>query len=30
VRIESSDPKTPELEAKPPARIRQFDFGART
>ena len=29
VRIESSDLKTPELEAKLLARIRQFDFGAK-
>ncbi|MEP7301112.1 MAG: AgmX/PglI C-terminal domain-containing protein, partial [Caldimonas sp.] len=29
VRIESSDLKTPELEAELLARIRQFDFGAK-
>ena len=29
VRIESSDLKAPELEAKLLARIRQFDFGAK-
>ena len=28
-RIESSDLRTPELEAKLLARIRQFDFGAK-
>jgi len=28
-RIESSELKTPELEAKLLARIRQFDFGAK-
>jgi len=29
VRVESSELKTPELEAKLLARIRQFDFGAK-